>query len=98
LEDWKKSIAGPPGHPTHRSKLEKELGRIKVKLMNASGAERDFWQVRADFLRELLDGGKPPKVAAKSPALPRAAKPMPKMPLAQGKELLAKALKAEGLR
>jgi len=89
LEDWKKSIAGPPGHPTHRSKLEKELGRIKVKLMNATGAERDFWQVRADFLRELLDGGKPPKVAAKSPAPPAKPKPAP-MPFGKRKALWEK--------
>ena len=76
LEDYKTLWTGPPGHPTHLSKLEKELGRVKVKLMNATGEAREFWQLRADFLRELLDGGKPPKVAAK-PTAPATPKPAP---------------------
>jgi len=74
LEDYKLRWKGPPGHPTHVSKLEKEFERVRTKLMN--GGDREFWKVRSDFIRELLDGGKPPKAPAKS-ALPTPTKPKP---------------------
>ena len=45
----------------YRSKWEKELRRIKMKLMNGSSP---FWQRRADYLQTKLDGGKPPVTKA----------------------------------
>lgn len=92
FEDWKSGVAGPAGHPTHRSKLEKELGRIQVKLMNAGSEQKNFWQPRANFIRELLDGGKPPV----APKPVRQEKPKATViPLEKRQELFRKAKAAE---
>jgi hypothetical protein len=74
------------------SKLEKELGRIKVQLMNASGEARAFWTARKAVIQELLDGGKPPKAVKPSPALPAKPKPAP-ISEAQRDAIAAKAAK-----
>jgi len=80
--DWCASWDG-----AFRGKMEKELGRIQVRLQTSPSA---FWKRRADFLRTKLDGGKAPAVK-RSPAPARAvtAKPAP-MPIEERRALAAK--------